>query len=140
VIEDRGPALTLHRRIGDQSIGADIVEMDAPVLSILREAAQQHPRHEVLILVIRHIAIPTPGAQKRSPIIELGGARALVRRHGLRVFERAAGFKIGGDARGAEGMAADPGARVELGGPTHEAKSRFISVGSAPDAAGRAVR
>ena len=32
-------------------------------------------------------------------IIELGRARAFVRRHSLRVFERAAGFEIGRDAR-----------------------------------------
>jgi hypothetical protein len=38
--------------------------------------------------------------------------------HDLRVLQSAAGFKIGGDARGAEGMAADPGARAELGGAT----------------------
>jgi hypothetical protein len=40
-------------------------------------------------------------------IIELGGARTFVRGHGLRVFQRAAGFEIGGDARGAEGMRLD---------------------------------
>jgi len=39
-----------------------------------------------------------------------------VRRHGLRVFQSAAGFEIGGDARGAEGMAADFDARAEIGG------------------------
>ena len=49
-------------------------------------------------------------------IIELGGARTLVRGHRLRVLQRSTGFQIGGDARGAEGMAADPGARAELGG------------------------
>ena len=37
-----------------------------------------------------------------------------MRRHHLRVLQPAAGFQIGGDARGAEGMAADPDA--ELGG------------------------
>jgi hypothetical protein len=31
-------------------------------------------------------------------IVELGGARALVRGHGLGVFKRAAGLEIGGDA------------------------------------------
>ena len=41
-------------------------------------------------------------------IVELGGARTFVRGHGLGVLQRAAGFKISGDARGAEGMAADP--------------------------------
>jgi hypothetical protein len=49
-------------------------------------------------------------------IIELGGARTFMRGHGLRILKRSAGFKLGGDARGAEGMAADPGARAELGG------------------------
>jgi hypothetical protein len=45
-----------HWRIGDQSIRANIVELHASVLSILREGAQQHPRHEVLILLIRALA------------------------------------------------------------------------------------
>jgi hypothetical protein len=48
-------------------------------------------------------------------IVELCGSRAFVRGHGLRVFECAAGFQIGGDARGAEGMAADPGALGRVG-------------------------
>ena len=39
-----------------------------------------------------------------------------MRRHGLCVFQSAAGFKIGGDARGAEGMAADFDACAEIGG------------------------
>ena len=39
-----------------------------------------------------------------------------MRGHGLRVLERAAGFKIGGDACGAERMAADLAARAEIGG------------------------
>jgi hypothetical protein len=51
-------------------------------------------------------------------IVELGGARTFVRGHRLGVLQSAAGFTIGGDARGAEGMAADPGARAELGGAT----------------------
>jgi hypothetical protein len=38
-----------------------------------------------------------------------------VRGHGLGVLQRAAGFKIGGDARGAESMAADPGALGRVG-------------------------
>jgi hypothetical protein len=46
-----------------------------------------------------------------GPIIELRCARAFMRRHGLRVFQRAAGFEIGRDPRGAKGMAADPYAR-----------------------------
>ena len=37
-------------------------------------------------------------------IIELSGTRAFMRRHRFRVLERAAGFKIGGDAGGAERM------------------------------------
>jgi hypothetical protein len=49
-------------------------------------------------------------------VVELRGARAFMRGHRLCVLQRAAGFKIGGDARGAEGMAADPGSRAELGG------------------------
>jgi hypothetical protein len=40
-------------------------------------------------------------------IVELGGARALVRGHGLGLFERAAGLEIGGDAGRAEHMAAE---------------------------------
>jgi hypothetical protein len=39
-----------------------------------------------------------------------------VRGHDLRVLERAAGFEIGGDARGAESMAANPNSRAEIGG------------------------
>jgi hypothetical protein len=52
-----------------------------------------------------------------SPIIELGRARAFVRRHHLRVLQPAAGFQIGGDARGAEGMAADPHDGMVIGLP-----------------------
>ena len=33
-------------------------------------------------------------------VVELGGARAFVRRHELGVFQRAAGFEVGGDAGG----------------------------------------
>ena len=36
-----------------------------------------------------------------------------MRGHGLRVLQSAAGFEIGGDARGAEGMAACPGTSGE---------------------------
>jgi hypothetical protein len=39
-----------------------------------------------------------------------------VRGHGLGVFQCAASFQIGGDARGAEGVAADPAPCAELGG------------------------
>ena len=39
-------------------------------------------------------------------VIELGRARGFARGDGLRVLERAAGLEIGGDARGAEGVAA----------------------------------
>ena len=49
-------------------------------------------------------------------VIELGRAWPLVRGHRLGVLQRAAGFEIGGDARGAEDIAADPGARAELRG------------------------
>jgi hypothetical protein len=49
-------------------------------------------------------------------VIKLGRARAFMRRHRLGVFEGAAGLKISGDPRGAEGMAADPGTRAEVGG------------------------
>ena len=48
-------------------------------------------------------------------IIELGGARAFVRRHGLSILQSAAGFKIGGDAGGAEGMAADLDGNAKFG-------------------------
>src|SRR5690348_15274723 len=40
-------------------------------------------------------------------VVELGGARAFVRGHGLGVFESAAGFEIGGDASRAEHIAAE---------------------------------
>ena len=46
-------------------------------------------------------------------IIELRGARAFVRRDGLRVLERPAVLEIGRDAGGAEGMAADPDAEAD---------------------------
>jgi hypothetical protein len=42
-----------------------------------------------------------------GPVVQLGGARAFVCRHCLRVFERAAGFEIRGDAGRAEHMAAE---------------------------------
>ncbi len=40
-------------------------------------------------------------------VIELGRARALVRRHGLRVFQCAAIGQVVGDPRGAKAVAAD---------------------------------
>ena len=53
-------------------------------------------------------------------IVKLRRSRAFVRRHYLGVFERAAGFEIGGDPRRAESMAADPNARAKIGGaPRH---------------------
>ena len=45
-------------------------------------------------------------------VIELRRTRAFVRGHGLRVLQSAAGFEIGRDAGGAEGMAADPDPRA----------------------------
>src|ERR1700722_15909069 len=48
-------------------------------------------------------------------IIELGRARAFVRRHRLSILQSAAGFKIGRDARGAKRVATDPNARPEIG-------------------------
>src|SRR5208283_3196659 len=65
-------------------------------------------------------------------IIELRRAGAFVRGHGLRVFQGAAGFEIGRDSRGPEGMAADPDARAEIGGaaldhaPGVDAVHRFV--------------
>jgi subtilisin family serine protease len=50
------------------------------------------------------------------PIVKLSGARTFVRRHGLGVFERPAGFKIGGDAGCPEGVAADLDLEAEVGG------------------------
>jgi hypothetical protein len=44
-----------------------------------------------------------------SAVVKLGRAGAFMRRHGLSVLQRAAGFKIGGDTRGAECMGADLG-------------------------------
>jgi len=49
-------------------------------------------------------------------IIELGGARALMRRHHLGVFERPASFEVGGNACCPEGMAADLDLHAEVGG------------------------
>ena len=40
-------------------------------------------------------------------IVEFRRARAFMRGHSLRVLQRAAGFQIGGDAGGTEGVAAD---------------------------------
>ena len=51
-------------------------------------------------------------------IIELGRTRAFMRCHGLRVFERAAGFEIGRDARSAKRMASNADARVHDYGDT----------------------
>jgi hypothetical protein len=48
-----------------------------------------------------------------GPVTELRRARTFMRRHCLRVFERAAGSEIGRDARGAEGVADDPDSRPE---------------------------
>jgi hypothetical protein len=59
-------------------------------------------------------------------VIELGRARTLVRRHGLSVL--ASRFQIGRYPRGAEGMAADPGARAELGGAAPAADSLVCRV------------
>jgi hypothetical protein len=62
-------------------------------------------------------------------IIELGGARTFVRGHRLGVLQSAAGLEIGGDASGAEGMAADLGARTELGGAAlDQASTRCMAV------------
>ena len=51
-----------------------------------------------------------------GPIVELGRPRAFMRGHRLGVLQCATGFQIGRYARGAEGMAADPAPRAELGG------------------------
>ena len=51
-----------------------------------------------------------------GPIIKLRRARAFMRGHRLRVFQRAAGFEIGGDAGRAEGVAADPHSHAEAAG------------------------
>ena len=61
-------------------------------------------------------------------VVELGGARTFVRRHGLSVLQRASRFQIGRYPRGAEGMAADPGARAELGGAAPAADSLVCRV------------
>ena len=49
-------------------------------------------------------------------IVELGGARAFVRGHGLRVLERPAGLEIGRDARSAKSVTADFDAHAEIRG------------------------
>ena len=51
-----------------------------------------------------------------AAIIELGRARALVRRHLLRVFEQTAVEQIDGDAGRPEAVTADPGEKAGLGG------------------------
>jgi hypothetical protein len=47
-------------------------------------------------------------------VVELGGARAFVRRHQLGVFEGAAGFEVGRYASCPEGVAADLDLQAEL--------------------------
>src|SRR5580704_7756570 len=49
-------------------------------------------------------------------IIELCCPWAFMRGHGLGIFETAAGPKIGGDSRGAKGVAANPRAHAETTG------------------------
>ena len=49
-------------------------------------------------------------------VIELGGARAFVRRHGLSVLQRASRLQIGRYPRSAERVTADPDGHAELGG------------------------
>jgi hypothetical protein len=49
-----------------------------------------------------------------SPIVKLGGARTFVRRHELRVLERAAGFKVSRDPRRPKCVAADLDLHAEL--------------------------
>jgi hypothetical protein len=49
-------------------------------------------------------------------IVELGGARAFVRRHGLCGFQGAAGFEVGGDPGGPECVAADLDLHAEFRG------------------------
>jgi hypothetical protein len=64
-------------------------------------------------------------------IVELGGAWAFVRRHGLRVLQSAASLQIGGDAHGAEGMAADPNTRASSAARRwimRQASTRFMAV------------
>jgi hypothetical protein len=54
--------------------------------------------------------MPTIAAERyliAGAVVQLGGARALVRRHGLGIFERASGFEIGGNAGRAEQVVAD---------------------------------
>jgi hypothetical protein len=51
-------------------------------------------------------------------VVELCGARAFVRCHGLGVLERAAGLQVSGDARGSEGMTADFGVEARVGRST----------------------
>src|SRR6516162_3337853 len=48
-------------------------------------------------------------------VVKLGGARTLMRRHGLCVFERAAALEVGCDPRGAERMATYPALHAEVG-------------------------
>jgi hypothetical protein len=50
-----------------------------------------------------------------GPIVELGGARAFVRGHGLGVFERAASLEVGSDAGCAEHVAAELDLEAGLG-------------------------
>jgi len=51
-------------------------------------------------------------------VIELGGARAFMRRHRLGVFERAAGFKVSRDAGCPEGVATNFDGQAQVGGPS----------------------
>jgi hypothetical protein len=74
-------------------VGHDV----APIKCTARRFGTSH--HNPLDFVLRE---PLLGA-----VIELGGARALVRRHRLRVFQRAAVGEISGDPGRTERVVAD---------------------------------
>ena len=66
---------------------------------------RKHQRQDKILALLRSQPDPLDLVLREpflGAVVELGRARALVRRHFLRVLQSAAGFKIGGDAGRAE--------------------------------------
>jgi hypothetical protein len=79
--------------------------------------------HDPLDLIERDLIV--------APVIEAGGARALMVGHLLRDFELAAVAQVFGDAGGAEGVIADPGQDAGAAGapaaPSLPCRSREVN-------------
>src|SRR5689334_14969408 len=70
-------------------------------------------------------------------IIELGGARALVRSHSLGVLERSAGVEVGGNARRTKGVTADLYRHVSI---SHSAADHAPDIDTVHGKAGECAR